>query len=533
MVSVAERKWILGLAGLILALTTIPYLLGYYFQSESYRYSGFIFGVEDGNSYIAKMLSGANGAWLFRTPYTSYPQTGAIAFLPYILLGKLTAPPEQHVQLVIWFHLYRWVAGLLCALAIYDFAAIFLTNPNHRRLCVLLALCGGGLGFLIVFGLRFAGEQGLPLEFYSPETFGFLSILGLPHLAAGRAFLLWGIAGYATMDEKRFDWRRGMKIGGLWTLVGLMQPLFVILGWVVLISALGLEIAYSFIIHRSKKFGFTEQWKYKIKTIILAIIISSPIPIYSGMAYLFDPFIGAWMGQNMVLSPPPVDYLMAFILVLPFSIAGLIHLVKTQSKPAWILVGWVMIFPFLVYAPHNLQRRFPEGIWVVLSILAVSALTIPGVKFWKRFKPVLYTTFISSFVLFAGLLMEVSKPGTPLYRPAGEIAVFEHFAENASGRVVLARYDISNALPAWAYVRTVIGHGVESVRLKEIQPWVENLLGGTLSPIEFIDLVNELDVDYVLVAPGDSGDRLGIYTSLQPVYNQSGYRVFKVHREGE
>jgi hypothetical protein len=77
----AERRWCLALSGVVMVLTSLPYLAGYAGQGEDWTFSGFVFGVGDGNSYIAKMLQGANGAWLFRTPYSAHPGSGIVAFL--------------------------------------------------------------------------------------------------------------------------------------------------------------------------------------------------------------------------------------------------------------------------------------------------------------------------------------------------------------------------------------------------------------------------------------------------------------------
>ncbi len=112
-VSRAERSWVFKVSLVVMLLTSLPYLLGYAMQGEALRFSGFIFAVEDGNSYIAKMLSGAHGSWLFRTPYTSMQQGGVLMFAPYILLGKLASSPGMHDQLVGLFHLFRILSGVL------------------------------------------------------------------------------------------------------------------------------------------------------------------------------------------------------------------------------------------------------------------------------------------------------------------------------------------------------------------------------------------------------------------------------------
>lgn len=162
-----------------MAVTTIPYLIGYASQGDEWQFTGFVFGVTDGNSYIAKMLSGANGDWLFRTPYTPYPQQGVLAFLPYLLLGKISAPPGQHLQLVSLFHIFRYSAGVLAILATYDFLSIFLKSTSVRRWGLAIAILGGGLGWVLVLIGRASVQGSLPLDFYSPESFGFLAIYEL------------------------------------------------------------------------------------------------------------------------------------------------------------------------------------------------------------------------------------------------------------------------------------------------------------------------------------------------------------------
>ncbi|MGD8633386.1 MAG: hypothetical protein PVF85_07435, partial [Anaerolineales bacterium] len=57
-------------AALVAILTSIPYVLGFAAQGSDWAFTGFVFGVEDGNSYIAKMLLGSSGDWLFRSPYS-------------------------------------------------------------------------------------------------------------------------------------------------------------------------------------------------------------------------------------------------------------------------------------------------------------------------------------------------------------------------------------------------------------------------------------------------------------------------------
>ncbi len=223
-----EKKWLLLYTLAVLGVTTIPYVMGFVLQGEEWRYTGFVFGVEDGNSYIAKMLSGAYGAWLFKTPYTAYPQNGFFGFFPYLLLGKISFQGMQHTSLVVLFHAFRWAGGTLMIWATYDFVSFFIEDMQTRRWAAVLATIGGGLGWLALFGLSGLWGDGMPLSFYSPESFGFLSIYGLPHLACARAMLLWGLGRYLACKGR--SWKDGLETSGLWLVLSLMQPITVVVG---------------------------------------------------------------------------------------------------------------------------------------------------------------------------------------------------------------------------------------------------------------------------------------------------------------
>ena len=114
---VSERRWAFGFALIVILVTSFPYLLAYQMENEEWVFTGFLFGVEDGNSYVAKMLRGANGEWLFRTPYTTEDQQGVVAFIPYTLLGKMAGGKAIHTQLVVLFHSFRLIGVIAMTLA--------------------------------------------------------------------------------------------------------------------------------------------------------------------------------------------------------------------------------------------------------------------------------------------------------------------------------------------------------------------------------------------------------------------------------
>lgn len=523
-----ERCWTLGFAALVMAATCLPYLAGYARAGDDWMFSGFVFGVEDGNSYIAKMASGAAGAWLFRTPYTIAPQRGVLAFLPYLLLGKLAAPPAQHVQLVVLFHLFRLGAGVLAILATDDFLAFFLRDGRPRRWALALATLGGGLGWILVLAGQGSWLGSLPLEFYSPETFGFLGLYGLPHLALARATLLWGLLAYlrAARAARRapgqgLRWRAAVKIGLLWLLVALSQPLSAVVFGVVIglyLLAAGVWNAARTLWARKAPPGGVRSWRGNwlrgwigcLRLASASALIPAPFILYNFLTFQLDPFLRAWTGQNRILSPHPLHYLLAYGLLLPFAANGARRLMRRPWEGA-VLVAWVLALPALAYLPFNLQRRLPEGTWVALVVLAAAgSKRSRGLGDRRPAAPALplaavqALAFPSTLLLLAGGVLAAWRPAQPVFRPAQEVAAFQSLQEQADpGEAVLSAYETGNALPAWAPLRVVIGHGPESAGLAGLQPRVADFYRAGTSNSERLAFLRAVDAAYVFWGPAE------------------------------
>jgi hypothetical protein len=535
-------------------------MIGYASQGSDWVFTGFVFGVEDGNSYLAKMLSGAAGAWTFRTPYTAYPQVGVVAFLPYLLLGKLAAPPGLHVQLTVIFHLFRIASGFLAILATYDFLSFTLRGKALRRFGLALAVFGGGLGWVLILLGKSGWLGSLPLEFYSPETFGFLSLYGIPHLSLARAALLWGLLAY--LKSARMHRRSrgsfgqgaffcsGMRIGFFWLLAALAQPLTaLILGGVIALhlAATAFWLGWR---HRAplRRWGVKDpqvskdwaRWKGSFLLASWGALLPAPFLLYNSLAFSLDPFLKAWTAQNRILSPHPLHYFLAFGLLAPFAMVGARRLLKRQPWEGMFLVPWVCSLPLLAYVPLNLQRRLPEGIWVAAVVLALAASngrSSSSPEKAQRTKPgalyLLLFAFPSTLLLLAGGTLAALKPSEPVFRPTREVEAFQFLQESAGrGEVVLSSYQTGNALPAWAPLRTVIGHGPESVNLAGLLPRVARFYSTETPDQERADLLREFSVGYVFRGPLERS--LGPWNPegapfLEPIYSSAGYQIFRVN----
>jgi hypothetical protein len=529
-VSPLERRWVTFFALFTLAITTLPYLIGYANQAENWRFTGFLFAVEDGNSYIAKMLSGAVGHLLFFTPYTPYPQSGVLAFLPYLLLGKLTAGAGQHEQLLAVFQIYRWLAGWFLISSVYKFIALFVQEVQLRKIGTAAAVLGGGLGWLLLI----VSKETLPLEFYSPESFGFLALFGLPHLALGRGLLLKGVQGYIrsprsdVLHERQLDRRSALW----WVALGLVHPLNLVVGGAVVGVHFTL-LTLTKVLRPNWLCGFTwHDWQPSLRRAGWLALAAAPFVLYNAAMVKTDPFMAQWTAQNILISPPPLHYFLAYGLLIPLAVVGIRKALTLPGGQGWLPLVWTLLLPVLVYAPTNLQRRLSEGVWVALVILALIGtmrLSETARKWGKYAAGLLY---ITPLIFFTGSLAAVQQPDLPLFRSAAEIRAFEFLEEAAEpDAVVLAGRGTSNPLPAWAPLRVVVGHGPESLNAGYLTEQVAAFYDPKSAEMDRKTLIDDLNIRYIFFGPEER--LLGAWqpAKTEPyklIFQQDGYAIYEV-----
>jgi hypothetical protein len=544
-----ERRWLYYFALAVMVVTCVPYLLAFSQEGQNWRFSGFLFGVEDGNSYIANIRTGSAGSWVFRTPYTTYPQNGTIIFIHYLLLGKLVSASAPQSQFVMIYHIFRIISGFLAILATYDFLALFIKEIRFRRICTALVTIGGGLGWVVLFLKGSTWLESLPVEFLSPEAFGFLSLLGFAHLALARAFLLWGLRAYllAGQTHRQKNWLGSLFTGVLWLLTALAQPLVgMIVGAVPVVHLL--VTAGWLLSHREEHVSFNwAVWKQYLKRALIAGAVAGPFVLYNAVSFSLDPFLKLWNQQSAIPSPNPVYYLLAYGLILPFAIFGSVQMFRREPWLASFLVPWIIVFMVAIYLPFSQQRRLLEGVWVALVALAGYLLSGNHVALEKnrsffhktqawivKFNPVLFFSFIPTVLFFTGIVFAGISPIQPRFEPAKKTAAFEYLARIAlPDEVVLSSYQTGNALPAWSPVRVVIGMGTLSANADLLQ----SQIAGFYQPITSMDerqkLLGLQRVQYVFWGPEERS--MGDWdpheaTFLKPIFEQDGYSIFRVVR---
>ena len=514
----AKRKQILVIAVLVMIITSVPYLIGFASEGDSWRFTGFIIGVEDGNSYIAKMLSGSAGAWLFKTPYSTMDQRGVLAFLPYILLGKFAVGTAVHYQLVVLYHCFRIFSGILAILAAYDLISIFLSRRLWKIWALTIYVLGGGGGWILVLLEKKDFLRSLPLDFISPESFGFLGLFGFPHLAFARAMLIWGLVVY-------LENRSGYLTGLLWLILGLMQPMYVVVAW----GILGIHNLLQIIVNKINK-EKNKQLKEDVFNSIKAILISSPLIVYTAYSFISDPYLSTWATQNYLPSPHIGHYIIAYGLYLPMASIGIRNSVVNDNRTGLLLMGWLGILPLLVSAPVATQRRLAEGIWIVITIgLLYYFEKNPNLH--KANRIVLYLAFPSTLIFFIGAILSAKTISTPIFRPIEEVDMYLDVSRTAEVHsVVLSSYEIGNNLPAWAPVTIVFGHGPETADYIVVKDDVARFYSSETSLTGRSEILKIYQADLLIIGPLDQEfniSKVADSEQLLKVYDKGGYSVYK------
>ncbi|MBM4422007.1 MAG: hypothetical protein FJ030_01280 [Chloroflexi bacterium] len=538
-VKLKEWAWVIVFAALVMALTCVPYIVGVVRSDSAWRFSGFVIAVEDGNSYLAKMQLGAHGQWLLQLSYAIEEHPPSLVYPFFILLGKLIGwmagtgdALRLHDALVFGYHAARVVFGFALVLVTYRFIAELLPHVRQRRLALIVIVLGGGLGWLLLV----LQSPDTPLEFYSPEAFTFLHLYSLPHLAAARALMLGGMLFY--LWAVRGHWAWGLAAGGSWFLLTLLQPFYMLIVY----TALGLHVAVlAAMAFRQGEHELTrgmDLGAVAVRALWVSAFAGSfgvPITLYTFLLFQVDPIYSLWGAQNIIVSPPPWHYLLAWGLLIAGAVFGLRSLYRRHMIAWAFIAGWLLIVPLLLYVPYNLQRRFAEGAQVPLAAMALLGLTV-GIgkgrarRWAARYAPLALIALVlpGTALVWAGGLIAALNPQEPVYHTHDQAATYAFLGKSLPPRaVVMSSYEFGNAAPAYGYFVSYIGHGPETPYLSYKKDVVQQLYRGSTPTYERRDLYNGAGAPYLIIGPHEKA--LG---SFNPARDAADY-MHMVFQSGE
>jgi hypothetical protein len=234
---------------------------------------------------------------------------------------------------------------------------------------------------------------------------------------------------------------------------------------------------------------------------------------YNVWLFSTNPVFATWSGQNLLPSPPPLEYLIAYGPLAGLAVPGVMSLARQSfNQRTAILLAWPVAALALVYLPINVQRRLLEGIVVPLAILAaLGAVHLyraeARARRWARFAAIGLTCMLapSSLLLVMGEALIASQRQPPVFHTADEILALGWLAEHAPpDSIVLSTHESGMMLPAFAPVRTYVGHGPETVHSVEKTAQAARFFGDGMDDTERVTLLKENAIRYIWIGGEES-----------------------------
>ena len=546
-VSRSEWRWAWGWALAVVALSCAPYVYAALAAPPGHTFGGFLINTQDGNSYLAKMRQGYDGAWLFRLPFTPEDQRGIFVFTLYLGLGHLAR--LTGLPLLLVFHLARAAAGLFLLLTVYRLAAELSPGLAARRWAFAIVAFGGGLALLSIVLGRDNAAAFAPVDLFVPESIGFYSILSNPHFSLAFALQAWAIV-WLLRPPRSPLWAQclGMcSIGvGIISLAPYLAPVVAASAaaastrtatarsavQVVQRPYSGPEKSFpkTFRVSKTLKVwrgenlsgGLYEPRCARLTARLFALGASmAALLAYDVWAMRSDPAVIAWAAQNITASPPPADALLGLGLWVPLAVVGLWRVGALGKRPALAMAVWLGVGGALAYIPYALQRRFLGGLFIPMAVLAGAGaawLLSQMAKSWERalsLAVLLLFGFTSNALVLAALFRAPASADPALYLSNDEVAALRWIdVHTTAADVVLADARLGNAVPGWAGARVVYGHPMETIdatrRRAEVDAYFDG--GG--------DLPDRYRVAYILGGPVAAGWQVVFQSGAVRVYGR-------------
>ena len=536
-----EIAQVIGIGLIVLAISSIPYLLGYRFTAAGMEFGGFLVDLDDSYSHLAKMQQGAWDGWRYRILFTPEEHPGAYLHTFYVGLGKLSS--LLGLSLIQTYQLARLACGLSLLITAYVFLSIFLESQDTRLVAYLLISFSSGLGWLILLGGSFTLGGITPIDFWLMDAYTFFTIFTFPHSSAAVALLLL----FFTLVLKYLETfqLRALLLGSLIFLgLCIIHPFTALLVESVLVTYWALLF-----LKRKRLPG------HEAPAIMIWALTPIPLIVYYYQAFASDAVFQSWSAQNVLPSPPIPHLLLGYGGIFLLAVGGLAHAIRQGNGRTLLLVAWVISAIVLLYLPFKLQRRMIEGLHIPLCILATVGLfeyLLPAAmnsswlnRFarWRGYgrhglrRLLLYSlimaTFPSNLYLVAGYSVSTLQNDPTLYYRQEEVKAVDWLKKNTERTdTVLASYEIGRLIPARTGNRVFMGHWCETVEVEYKRRWSEAFFQDSTSDNVRRDLLTRYGISYVFHGPTER--QIGEFdpsraTYLTPVYGNSSVAIYRVN----
>jgi uncharacterized membrane protein len=353
-------------------------------------------------------------------------------------------------------------------------------------------------------------------------------LFSLPHLALAEALLLWAVLFLLIAWERQMP-RYALLAGCALAAMTAIGAFYIVIPCAVFGAA--------WLLRRWRMRRMPDHPWIEAGLAALALAIAAPVLGYNAYVFLTNPAFKIWSAQNLILSPAPVHYVLAFGPLALLAAIGGWQIWKDDSTRGWVLIGWSILAPVLVYLPFNVQRRLAFGAQVPLSILAAVGLwrllrAEEAPRRWRSVSIGVVTLLaLSNVALVAGAAWEVSRHSSPIFHSQAEVSAADWLgAHTTSEEVVLAAFETGNYLPTRMSARVFAGHGPETLYADLKTDMLHRFFSDGDDAFR-AGLLRDYGISYVFYGPAERD--LGSFSLwdapyLQQVYDNGRVQIYRV-----
>lgn len=513
------------LAIVILLVNNLPFIVPSVLKKDRLIFLGrHAVNSQDTYTYLSFIEQARQGRYLFKNLYTAGGQTPH--FIHPLYLGIGIASNVLHISSIVAYHAARIILSILFLIVLYRFLGVFFPLYETRIVAYLIVLTSSGLGYLFSTWLPDASDL------WIPESITFLSLMEAPHFILSLILIVIVVWKFLTIHNNN-EIYQSVGIGIALLILSFEHPFtFIPIGLTLLVSGLFL--------------------KRNMGPIIGALLIGSVGLVYQAWIVFHDPIMKAWLNQNALPSPIPINYIVGYGGILLFALVGseivLRRMDEFKDTSHFVfLLTWAGITAILVYAPVIFQRRFIEGLHIPLSILATFGIIAVKNFLEKNKKRVLVSVpvFTGGMVLFLALssiayvVREVqtinldSYDGGYYYYVAPEemramVWLREHIKDDD---VILSNWFYGNLIPGLTGRRVFIGHKIQTPNFDENVSLVNAFLLET-NHGKSLQFLSAHSIRYIFLGINDTILQYGFKPSEKPyltlAHQDGGVSIYKV-----
>jgi len=522
---VSRNEWllVLGIAAGVMILTLLPYIKAVQMASAGEYFCGFLWGVDEGNVYLAWLRQAAAGRWLLANQYTIAPQNPHFFNIFLIVLGRFSA--LTGLAPIVVFHLARFLGGMFLLGAFYLLVAEITASRRIRLAAVLMAALSSGLGWIVYLQAKMSD---LPLGAWDglrpmdvaygwqaqPEAVTFLSLLLNPLFVTSMG-LLCLVFRYGLRAARAPGLRSALASGMLLLILGNIHT------YDVLIVYLVLFVWFVFVAVQG-----TITWRTAASRYAVIALLGLPGPRWAHYTMRLDPAYSQ-KAATPTSSAMPWDYAIGYGLVFVLALVGavvIIRLRKITSGQARTKFSRELLFPIvwaafgfgLLYLPVSFQRKLIEGLHLPLCLLAAVALVELHRRLANRVSlALLLTVFLlltvpSNVLFLADCFDHLSVNNVdllrylmpPAYLSKTEKTALKWLDANApDGAIVLSSSLTGSHIPAHTPCRVVAGHWAETLNFGEMLQLVGYFYWPGREPLVRRQILRRTGADFVYYGP--------------------------------